>query len=66
MADPAVEPGSLSGVAVLGDEQTDGVGSDRLILRVDPDISSFVLSVLDGDQNEVQSHIADLSNLLVR
>ena len=64
MTDPAVEPGSLGRVAALGDEQTDGVGANFLVLRVQPDISPLVFSVLHGDENQVQPHIADLSNLL--
>ena len=51
VTNPAVEPGSLGRVAAPGDEQPDGVGTDILVLRVDPDISPFILSVLYGDQN---------------
>ena len=43
VADAAVEPGALHGVARLGDEQPDAVGRHRLVPRVDPDLPALVL-----------------------
>ena len=61
---PAVEPGPLGGVAGLGEEEADGVWSNFPVVRIDPNIPSFVFPVFYGDQNQVESEVADLSYFL--
>ena len=45
---PAKEPSPLGSITGLGDEETDGVGSDLLVAGVDPDVAPLVLPDVSG------------------